>query len=83
MAERVGVIASGVCLGTLAVQIASSIAKLKDYWSQIKEAPEDVRMLVEEIEDLHLLLGDIENGRAQNPMSSALLLLPGYMRLAG
>ena len=73
MAEIVGVIASGISIGTLAVQITSSIAKLKDCWSQIKEAPEDIRMLVEEIEDLHLLLCDIENDRAQNPMSSALL----------
>jgi hypothetical protein len=73
MAELVGVVASGISIGTLAVQIASSIVKLKDYWSQIKEAPEDIRLLLEEIDDLYLLLHGIEDDRAQNPISNSLL----------
>ena len=59
MAERVGVIASGISIAALAAQIANSVTKLKSYWDEVKEAPEDIQTLVEEIEALQLLLLDI------------------------
>ncbi len=74
MAEVVvGLVASGVSIGTLAVQIATSIAKLKSFWDQVWEAPEEISLLIEEIEDLHLILDDISNDQSRNAMSSALL----------
>ena len=68
-----GVIASGVSIGALVGQIASSVVKLKSYMDLVKDAPEDIRILVDEIEDLQLLISDIENDRARNPYSDMLL----------
>ena len=69
MAELVGVVASGISIATLAAQIASSVIKLKGYWSELKEAPEDIRLLIEEVEDVQLVLADIEEDRRCNPIS--------------
>ena len=73
MAEVVGAIASGISITTLAVQIATSVAKLKSYWDQLNEAPEDIRLLMEEIEDLNALFSDIEEDQCRNPISSTIL----------
>jgi hypothetical protein len=73
MAELVGVVASGISIGALAAQIAASISKLKSYWNEIQEAPDDIASLIEEISDLHMLLADIEDDQRRNPMSSLLL----------
>ncbi len=74
MAEVVvGVIASGISIGTLAAQITSSIIKLKSYWDQVQDAPEDMLDLIEELEDLNQLLIDIEEDQRQNPMSNLIL----------
>ncbi|PMD40219.1 hypothetical protein L207DRAFT_458702 [Hyaloscypha variabilis F] len=73
MAELVGVVASGISIGALAAQIAASISKLKSYWDEIQEAPDDIASLIEEISDLHMLLADIEDDQRRNPMFSLLL----------
>lgn len=78
MAEVVGIIASGISIGSLAAQIGSSILKLKGYWDEIQEAPEVVRGLIEDIEDLHSVLTDIEDDQTRNPISA--LLLDGNSR---
>jgi len=74
MAEVVvGVIASGISIGTLAAQITSSIIKLKSYWDQVQDAPEDMRDLMGELENLNQLLIEIEEDQRQNPMSNLIL----------
>ncbi|KAE9378461.1 hypothetical protein N431DRAFT_479482 [Stipitochalara longipes BDJ] len=73
MAEVLGVIASGVGIGALAGQIALSVARLKTYLDQIRDAPEDLKILIDEIESLHLLLSDIEDEQSRNPSSSILV----------
>jgi len=73
MAEVLGVLASGISVGTLAAQIVNSVTKLKSYWDEIKEAPEDIKLLIEEIEDLQLLLTEMEEDQRGNPMSSMIL----------
>ena len=70
MAEAIGVIASGIAIGSLAAGIASSIVKLKSYWDQVQNAPEDIHDLLEELEVLSHLLADIANDQQQNSMSS-------------
>jgi len=58
MAEIVGVVASGISIGTLAAQVASSIIKLKSLWNEVRDAPEDIKDLIDEIELLNnILLG--------------------------
>lgn len=69
----VGVVASGISIGTLAAQITSSIIRLKSYWDQVQDAPDDMRDLIEELEDLNQLLVDIEEDQRQNPISNLIL----------
>jgi len=73
MAEVLGTVASAISIGALAGQIASSVVKLKSYLDQVKDAPDDVRNLIDEIDDLQILLSDIEDDRARNPYSEMLL----------
>ena len=73
MAEVFGLIASGVSIGALAGQIASSVVKLKSYLDQVRDVPEDISILINEIEDLHFLLCDIEDDQRRNPYSAMLL----------
>lgn len=60
MAEIAGLVASGISIATLAVQIANSLAKLKSYWNDVIEAPEDITLLIEELDGLYDLLADID-----------------------
>lgn len=73
MAEIVGLVASGISITTLAVQIANSLAKLKSYWNDIIEAPEDITLLIEEIDGLYDLLADIDKHQHRNPISSTVV----------
>jgi hypothetical protein len=59
MAEVLGVIASGVAISQLASQVTSSIIKLNKCWDKIKEAPDDIRQLILEIDSLNLILRHI------------------------
>lgn len=73
MAEVVGLVASGISIGTFAAQITGSIIKLKSYWDELQDIPEDVQDLIEELEYLYHLLADIEDDLQRNPVSSMLL----------
>ena len=73
MAEAVGVIASGISIVTLAAQIAGSLIKFKAYWDEIKDAPEDITSLIDELDDLSLILSDIEEDQRRNPVSRTFL----------
>lgn len=73
MAEIVGLLASGISITTLAVQIANSLAKLKSFWNDIIEAPEDITLLIEELDGLYGLLADIDKHQHLNPISSTVL----------
>ena len=69
MAEALGVVASGIAIGSLAAGITSSIVKLKSYWDQVQNAPEDIHDLIEELETFSHILADIADDQQQNPMS--------------
>lgn len=73
MAEVVGIVASGISIGTLVAQIGSSIVTLKNHWDAVKEAPRNLIDLLEEIEDLRIILADIEDDQARNSFPSFLL----------
>ena len=61
MAEIIGVVASGISIGTLAVQIVGCVQKILDLWSTVKDAPENIRSLLEEIELLGNILSEIDS----------------------
>lgn len=73
MAEVIGAIAGIASVFQAAAQIASSIIKLKSHIDQVKDAPEDIRILVTEIEDLQLLLSEVEDDQARHPYATMLL----------
>ena len=73
MAELVGVIASGISIGTLVAQITSSLIKLKSYWDQLPDAPRDIKDLIDELELITSLIADMEDDQRRNPLSSTIL----------
>ena len=73
MAEAIGIVASSVTIGTLVTGITSSICKIRSYWDQIQDAPEEIRDLLEELEDLGCIIADIEEDQQRNPISSIIL----------
>ncbi|KAI0137028.1 hypothetical protein BJ170DRAFT_40313 [Xylariales sp. AK1849] len=60
MAEVIGVVASGIAVVQLAAGVSQALVKLKSLWDEIKDVPEGIEYLMEEIEVLQLALGDIE-----------------------
>jgi hypothetical protein len=59
MAE-LGIVASGLGVASFAIQVGDSIMKLKNLWDAVKEAPADIKCLLEEIEILSLVLREVE-----------------------
>ena len=66
MAEVLSVVASGAAFIQLAGQVAQSIVKLKRCWDQVKDAPEDIRVLVREIELLNLVLCQVQDDQTED-----------------
>jgi hypothetical protein len=58
MAE-LGVAASALGVASLIIQVVDSISRLKSFCEAVKEVPEEIRHLIEEIEILGLVLTDI------------------------
>jgi hypothetical protein len=68
MAE-LGVAASGIAIASIAIQVGDSILKLKSFWVQVKEAPEEIKLLIEEIEMLDLVLSELGSGEAADSLT--------------
>ena len=66
MAEILGIVASGVSIGSIAIQIVGSVQQILDFWSSIKDAPSDIQDLLEELQILANLLLEFDN----NPNAS-------------
>ncbi|TVY13607.1 hypothetical protein LARI1_G008209 [Lachnellula arida] len=65
MAE-LGVAASAISVASIAIQVGDSIIKLKDFWNHVKEAPEEIKLLIEEIETLGSVLSGVESSKARD-----------------
>jgi hypothetical protein len=74
MAE-LGIVASGMGIASLAIQVGDCIVRLKGFWDAIKDAPEEIKHLIEEIETLSLVLSEIETGLDFGQESTARCLL--------
>lgn len=66
MAEMLGIVASGMGIASLAIQIGDNVIKLRDFLNAVKEAPEEVKYLIEEIETLSLVLSEIGTDRNED-----------------
>ena len=60
MAEVLGVVASGISVGSLAIQIIGSVQQMLDLWSTIKGAPEKLRYLLEELKIVGKILSELD-----------------------
>ena len=60
MAEALGAAASIISIGSLAIQIVSSVQTMIDYWSSIQDAPGDIESLLEEVRVLSSHLSDFQ-----------------------
>jgi len=60
MAELLGVVASGMSVVSLGIQIAESIQKLRAFYALVQAAPADILLPLDELETLSLILEDID-----------------------
>ena len=51
--------AGGFGIASFAIQLTDQIIKFKRFWDCVKEAPEDVAFMIEEIETLAMVLTDV------------------------
>ncbi|CAI7632127.1 unnamed protein product [Penicillium discolor] len=72
MAEAIGIASGAITFATVVVQVGQSILTLKNCWDEMRDAPEDIRKLVREIELLGLILADIEDDLSQDSIYTAL-----------
>jgi hypothetical protein len=61
MAEALALVASGISVAQLASQVINSVLKLKVYWDQIREAPDEIQGLLSELELLTPIILYIQN----------------------
>lgn len=62
-----GAIASGISVASFAVQLTESVKKLKDFVSTIKNAPEDVKYTIYQLETLNALLNKMDKEIQPSP----------------
>src|SRR3569833_3360963 len=72
MAEALGIAASGSAVAQAAGSAAGIVLKLKRLWDDIKDVPESIQDLMEQIEYLGLALSEAEELLGYNPGQAAL-----------
>ncbi|OGM46859.1 hypothetical protein ABOM_005031 [Aspergillus bombycis] len=65
MAELVGVVSSAITFATFAVQVSKSVQTLKGYWDSIRDAPDDLKWLLREVEMLGSIIADVDKDLSQ------------------
>lgn len=73
MAEVVGVVSSAITFATLAIQVGKSVQTLKDYWDAIRDAPDDLKWLVREIEVFGSIMADVDADLTRYPPALAMI----------
>ncbi|KAJ5808609.1 hypothetical protein N7474_009878 [Penicillium riverlandense] len=72
MAEVVGVVSSAITFATVVSQVTESIITIRDYWSQFRDAPNDLKCLMRDLELFGLILAEIEEDLSQDAFAFAL-----------
>ncbi|ETS75529.1 hypothetical protein PFICI_12473 [Pestalotiopsis fici W106-1] len=71
MAEVLGVVASGIAVVDAAGQIGSGIIKLRRLWSQVKDVPDTVNSLMQQLELLAVVMGEMETIYQSSPVDAS------------
>ncbi|KAH6669558.1 hypothetical protein B0J14DRAFT_429145, partial [Halenospora varia] len=66
-----GVAASGIAVVSLAMQVAHSIQKLKDFYSLIASAPAEILLAIDEIDALSWILEGIDSSVQESLFSDS------------
>lgn len=72
MAEVIGVVSGAITFATVVAQVTKSIIAISDYCSQIKDAPHDLQIILNELELFGLILADIEEDLSEDGVAIAL-----------
>lgn len=72
MAEVIGIVSGAITFATVVAQISKSIIQIKDCWSQIRDAPEELQELIAELEIYDLILREIEQNLSSRPLANAI-----------
>jgi hypothetical protein len=70
MAE-LGVISGSLGMVSLAIQVAESVKKIKGFLDSVKEAPEEIRYILRQLEALGLVLSNCETEEDEGLVSGA------------
>ena len=71
MAEVIGVVSGAITFATVLAQITQAVIKLKDFRDQFKDAPEDLKWVVRELEVFQNTMAGMET-QLSNSTSAAL-----------
>jgi hypothetical protein len=61
MAEVIGLIASGISISALVVQISESVQKLHTFYASVQNAPKDIKDTLDELEIFSQILFDLKD----------------------
>jgi hypothetical protein len=67
MAEVIGIVSGAITFATVIVQIRNTITTLKECYDDLRDAPDDLRKLVREIELFGFIVADIGEALSQSP----------------
>jgi hypothetical protein len=67
MAEVIGIVSGAITFATVLVQIGNTITTLKESYDDLRDAPDDLRKLVQEIELFGFILADIREDLSRSP----------------
>lgn len=70
MAEALGIAASGIAVAQLSSQVGGAVFKLKQLWDEVKDVPEDIADLMEQIDCLGPVFWEAENNFDQSGLPS-------------
>ncbi|CAD6452064.1 a16ff784-813b-4995-b4de-8d5ee30518a8 [Sclerotinia trifoliorum] len=71
MAEALGVASGAIGIVSFAVQLGDGILKLKSFWDAVKDAPEEILYILDELDTTRLLLKEIEDSLGNQTTSPA------------
>ncbi|KAH8776208.1 hypothetical protein BGZ57DRAFT_854509 [Hyaloscypha finlandica] len=58
---------TGLGMASLALQVGDCVMRLKSFWDAVKDAPEEIKHLIDEIETLSLVLSGFETNESSEP----------------
>lgn len=68
MAETLGVVASGVAIAQLAAVAGGAVVKLKQLWDEVRDVPENIDLLMQQLDCLDPALWEFEQTVGQSDL---------------